>query len=388
MQYSKFTDNERHVTAEISEFRVENGISEYQLMIHITQTGLSFVKQLEAVWTCYKKISNEVSEGTTTVFRRFFFSDIANQYPLLSTQLSQDEITGSSFIEQPPLNGTKIALWVYLIKETGTGPITEQLNAAGIHEIRHGKYNHLWANTRLSLSGNSEEQMQTGLCRYIDLLKKHNCTLSDNCIRTWIFVRNVDYNYAGIVKARREIFEQNGLTKHTHFITSTGINGNPHEPEGLVMFDAYAIEGIQKEQIRHLYAKTHLNSTYEYGVTFERGTYVLYGDRRHVFISGTASINNKGEIEHVGDVKKQAGRMIENVETLLKEAGCGFEDVAQILVYLRDIADYQDIKKITDDRFPEIPKVIVLAAVCRPGWLIEMECIAVKKDKNELFEAF
>ena len=60
--------------------------------------------------------------------------------------------------------------------------------------------------------------------------------------------------------------------------------------------DTYAVDGLKSEQIHYLYAPTHLNPTYEYGVSFERGTYVDYGDRRQVFISGTASINNKGEV--------------------------------------------------------------------------------------------
>jgi enamine deaminase RidA (YjgF/YER057c/UK114 family) len=50
-----------------------------------------------------------------------------------------------------------------------------------------------------------------------------------------------------------------------------------------------------------------------------------------------------------------------------------------MIVYLRDIADYSDVKAMYDERFPEHPKVFVWAPVCRPGWLVEMECMAVKK---------
>ena len=50
-----------------------------------------------------------------------------------------------------------------------------------------------------------------------------------------------------------------------------------------------------------------------------------------------------------------------------------------IIVYLRDIADYAVVKEMFDKRFPDIPRVVTLASVCRPGWLVEMECMAVKK---------
>ena len=138
----------------------------------------------------------------------------------------------------------------------------------------------------------------------------------------------------------------------------------------------------------YLYAPTHLNPTYEYGVTFERGTVMEYGDRAHVFLSGTASINNKGEVVHVGNIVKQTERMWENVGVLLEEGGASFDDVMQIIVYLRDVCDYPTVKEMFARRFPDTPKVITLAPVCRPTWLIEMECIAVKKRCNEKYRDF
>ena len=374
MQYSIITDKEKHTKTEISEFRKEGGVSEYQLMIQITETTLSFSEQVESIFSSFDKICYNELSHTTVAFRRFFLSDAANQAEHLLEFLPENK-DNISIIEQPLLNGTKIALWAYLQKETLKG-------------CRHKKYNHIWKGTAICKKGDAESQMRTLLEDYMEQLRNHNCTLFDNCIRTWIFVQNVDANYAGIVKARKEIFAENGLTEKTHFIASTGINGRHKDKDALVFFDSYAIEGIQKEQIQYLYAKTHLSPTYEYGVTFERGTCVYYGDRRHVFISGTASIDNKGEILYEGNVEKQAIRMLENVDALLKETECGFEDIAQMIVYLRDIADYQITKNIIEKQFPLTPKVIVLAPVCRPGWLIEMECIAVKEDNNEKFEPF
>lgn len=136
-----------------------------------------------------------------------------------------------------------------------------------------------------------------------------------------------------------------------------------------------------------LYAPTHLNPTYEYGVTFERGVAVAYGDRKQIYISGTASIDNQGEIVYPGDILKQTARMIENIEVLLKEAGADLNDIMQSIVYLRDAADYQPVRKYLQTCHPELPHIIVLAPVCRPGWLIETECIAVTREENKKFRA-
>lgn len=68
--------------------------------------------------------------------------------------------------------------------------------------------------------------------------------------------------------------------------------------------------------------------------------------------------------------------MWENVEKLLEEAGNNWSDVQQILVYLRNPEDYNVVAPMFADKFPDTPFVILLAPVCRPDWLIEMECIA------------
>ena len=91
---------------------------------------------------------------------------------------------------------------------------------------------------------------------------------------------------------------------------------------------------------------------------------------------------------HVGDIRKQTERMWENVEVLLNEAECSFEDVGQMIVYLRYTADYTVVNRMFEERFPGVPKVIVLAPVCRPGWLIEMECMAIKAVQQAEYEKY
>jgi len=166
------------------------------------------------------------------------------------------------------------------------------------------------------------------------------------------------------------------LTKDTHFIASTGIEGRQAASPSVVSMDAYAVDGLLPQQITYLHAASHLNPTHEYGVTFERGTAIRYDDRTHVLISGTASIDNKGQIVHPHNVLKQAERMMENIGALLAEADATFSDVACLLIYLRDIADYQCINGYFNDKYSSLPKVILLAPICRPGWLIEAECMA------------
>ena len=357
----------------------DNGteVKEYHAMIHVSKKRLTYDQQLEAIINAYNGLLDRLPD-TRAVFKRYFLSDAANQ----ADDIILADLTdcAKSIIQQAPLDGTKIALWVYLMSNVQTG-----LTNSGLYEVRHGDFRHLYNASAHNLAANSEYQMRLLFNEYIMQLAEEGCTLSENCIRTWLFVNDIDLNYGGVVRARNQVFFTQGLTQHTHFIASTGIGGRQADPNVLSQMDNYAIAGIKEEQVHFLYAPTHLNRTSDYGVSFERGTYIDYADRRHVFISGTASINNKGEILFPKDVEKQTRRMWENVEALLKEAECTFEDVMEIIVYLRDVADYDIVQKLFEERFPDKPYVIVHAPVCRPGWLVEMECMAIKKiDKPEL----
>ena len=373
---------QNHTDIELYKYDASGGVIEYHAMIHVTDPTLTYHEQVDALMEAYDTLLQGEAKGATPVFKRYFLSDAANQADYLMAIEMETSGCALSIVEQSPLDGSKIALWVYLLTDVQTRALGN-----GLCEAKHGAYRHLWGGTAFNRAANSEYQTRLLLNDYVMQLAEQGCRLADNCIRTWFFVQNVDVNYAGVVKGRNDVFFTQNLTDKTHFIASTGIAGRHADPKVLVLMDTYAIDGVKSEQIRHLYAPTHLNPTYEYGVSFERGTRVDYGDRRHVFISGTASINNKGEIMYPGDIRQQTHRMWENVETLLAEADCTFDHMAHLIVYLRDIADYSVVRQMFDERFPNLPTVFLLAPVCRPGWLIEMECMAVKQMENPEFSA-
>ena len=353
-------------------------VTELHAMLHVQAQGELFEAQFARLQQAKKALMEmEEVQSAKVVFKRYFLSDATNQVPLIQ---ENDECT-ISYIQQPPLDGSKVALWLYL--QQGT----EVSNTNGSTVVSHNGYQHIWTMGLLDTSvDTSYMQTWNTLLSYINTLKQFNATLEANCIRTWFFVRDVDTQYAGLVKSRRECFIEQGLTPDTHYIASTGIGGTPADPKALVQLGSYAMTGFEPQQQRYLYALSHLNRTIEYGVTFERGTLMQYGDRNHIYISGTASINNKGEVMHVGNINQQTLRMWENVEKLLEEGGMSYEDVMQIVVYLRDSSDYETVKQMFDKKFPNMPLVITLAPVCRPTWLIEMECIAVKKACNDFRE--
>lgn len=368
-QYSNHRWDELGATAEIATFAPQDGVTEIHVILHVEGRRESFSQQLERLHQAQERwMAMSEGKGSEIVFRRYFLSDSANQAVLMG-DLGEGAV---SVIQQPPLDGSKVALWLYAQKGTNV------THHEGETIVEHNGYRHLWHAGLHSIVGDSAEQTEHLLQDYEKRLSHAEADMLHHCRRTWFFVRDVDTQYGGMVRARLENFHEQGLTPDTHYISSTGIGGLPANTRVLLQLDAYALTGLNDAQQTFLRALTHLNPTIEYGVTFERGTLLEYGDRAHAIISGTASIDNEGKVVHLGDISAQTRRMWENVEALLAEAEMTIErDVMQMIVYLRDTADYETVRALFEERFPDIPKVITLAPVCRPEWLIEMECIAV-----------
>jgi len=382
MQFNKKHIGKLGATIELTTFAPEGKTAEWHAMLHVESRGESFAEQFRRISEAETYLlESEEMQGANPVFKRYFLSDATNQRPLMP----QDDNCTVSYIQQPPLDGSKIALWIYLQRGTEIVPMADRL---GSTIVRHNGYEHLWTMGLTTSEGSSYGQSEQLLVNYEQLLESHEMTLEDNCIRTWFFVRDVDTQYKGLVVARWENFTLHGLTPETHYIASTGIGGNPSDPKALIQLGCYALKGFKPEQQRYLYAASHLNRTSEYGVTFERGTLLQFGDRNHAIISGTASIDNKGEVMHVGNIEMQTRRMWENVEKLLEEAGMTMDNAAQLIVYLRDGSDYETVSRMFREKFPDIPTVFTLAPVCRPAWLIEMECIAIQPAANNSFSDF
>ena len=376
MQFKKIYLEKLGASIEVTTFAPEGKTAEWHAMLHVEPHGESFPQQYCRICQAAAHLlDTEELRGARPVFKRYFLSDATNQQPLME----QDGTCTVSCIQQPPLDGSKVALWIYLQRGTEVIPTADHLRST---IVRHNGYEHIWTMGMTTGEGSSYGQTEHLLVEYAKLLEEHDMTLEDNCIRTWFFVRDVDTQYRGLVVARWENFSLHGLTPETHYIASTGIGGNPSNPKALIQLGCYALKGFKPEQQHYLYAATHLNRTSEYGVTFERGTLLQFGDRNHAIISGTASINNKGEVMHEGDIEKQTHRMWENVEALLAEAGMTMDDAAQLIVYLRDGADYENVCRMFREKYPNIPTVFTLAPVCRPTWLIEMECMAIRPAAN------
>lgn len=351
--------------------------------------GLAFVESLEVLLRDYHtQIQDRGLTTNTEVYVRFYLSDIANQSaPLRQKLLSrQANETIYSMVGQAPASGSKVALIAYHL---ASNMIQKSRASEQCLEVEHGAYRSIWSSDHSDVSGTSYEQTEQIFNALARRSEDHGGSVRDNLMRTWCYIRDIDNNYQGFVDAREKFFRSIGLNRDTHYIASTGIEACNTATTELVTVDALTMIGLEDEQIEYMEALAHLCPTHDYNVSFERATRIVFGDRSHYYISGTASIDRFGEVVHVGDVLKQAERTVENISALLTPYGANLEDLCSLTVYLRDSADYEVVERFLEKRLPAgVPYVIVRGAVCRPKWLIEIEGIAISDFRDERFAPY
>jgi enamine deaminase RidA (YjgF/YER057c/UK114 family) len=86
---------------------------------------------------------------------------------------------------------------------------------------------------------------------------------------------------------------------------------------------------------------------------------------------------------HIGDAAKQTAQTMANIKLLMEEAGGSLDHICRIVVYLTDIrhreAVYREMGKWLKGVFP-CSTGLVITALARPEWLVEIEVTAVIPD--------
>lgn len=82
----------------------------------------------------------------------------------------------------------------------------------------------------------------------------------------------------------------------------------------------------------------------------------------------------------VGDVKGQTEQAMHNISMLLKEAGGELTDICKITIYIIDPRYREDVYRVIGRWLKGVYPVstgIVVSALARPEWLVEIDATAV-----------
>jgi enamine deaminase RidA (YjgF/YER057c/UK114 family) len=155
-----------------------------------------------------------------------------------------------------------------------------------------------------------------------------------------------------------------------------------------MILEAELLQGLAKLPVekRAITNLRTLNEAYHYAKpsSFSRGMRIDLNGLAILLISGTASIDERGESVHIGDFRAQLRRTYHNISLLLEAEGATWHDIVRTTCYLRDIErDYEAFNQERTAFFREqgldpLPASTGIQAIlCRPELLIEIEAIAM-----------
>ncbi len=102
---------------------------------------------------------------------------------------------------------------------------------------------------------------------------------------------------------------------------------------------------------------------------------------RMVAIAGQVAMDDRGQLVGADDPRAQAVRVFENLRLALAAAGATFADVIKLGVFTTDISILPVVREVRDryvdtDR-PPASTAVQVAALFRPGYVLEVEALAV-----------
>lgn len=362
------------------EWNGKGGVQE-RFFCMTAEPGACFEEELRSLMDRYRSLGGGEEDE---FLLRFHVSDPVRQSETLR-RMAEKRSSYVSVVGQPPANGARVALEAWHI-----GGMLEKRRKTDqegtVVTARRPRYQLFLAGRRTASAPDSSGQMREEFLWLDRAAAAQGGTVPELVHRTWIYCRDIDNNYRGLVEGRNARFDRYGLTPESHFIASTGIEGCTEAPGRLLHMDSLGIVGLKPEQVRYMEAPDYLSPTHLYRVAFERGARIVYGDRSHYFLSGTASIDAEGNIVHPGDVARQTARTLENMNALMERNGGSLSDLKQAVVYLRDWADRETVsRRLMESPLAAVPHLLLKAPVCRPGWLVEIDGIAINGTGDPFF---
>ncbi len=102
-----------------------------------------------------------------------------------------------------------------------------------------------------------------------------------------------------------------------------------------------------------------------------------------VIHQGTVYLCGQVAKDKYSDITIQTHTMLEEVDTLLAQAGSSREHLLSCTIYLKDMADYDAMNAVWDAWVPQghaPARACVEAAIAEPEYLVEISVVAALKD--------
>ena len=104
------------------------------------------------------------------------------------------------------------------------------------------------------------------------------------------------------------------------------------------------------------------------------------GAQTILFISGQVAYDDKGGVGHPGDFAAQARAAFRALKAQVEAGGGTMQSIVKLNTYLTDLRHRADLVPIREEFFGKktlASTLVGVTALAQPGWMIEVEAIAV-----------
>lgn len=229
-----------------------------------------------------------------------------------------------------------------------------------------------------------------------NILSTHGFSV-DDIVRQWNYIgsivsyRDGKQNYQEFNDARTNYYSKGAWCNGYPAATGIGASGEGIIVGGIAFKKADStVKGIYPidnplQVAAHVYSKSVLIdddlNAMKSTPKFERAKLIESSRGACCFVSGTAAIRGE-ESKDTSSARLQTIKTIENIEYLVSKEnlvrfGCKPYDLkyVKLHVFIKNAEDYEEVKRVVEEHYPQMPVVYTIADVCRSELLVEIEGI-------------
>jgi enamine deaminase RidA (YjgF/YER057c/UK114 family) len=374
-------------------------LTEYFLTFRPEQPSARAVESVESI---YNRVAEFLSEIRGEILQERCYA-MTNTYPQVSAARQQAyekhgvESEGSlCFVGEMPCEPTQngvagIQVWAVRTPKGGAvSPLMLKgqalgrkfcygnvcyLSVASLGPAEHVCVGHRLHDHALSMFENANR-----------VLEAHGLTYRD-VARTWIYLPKLLSWYGEFNAARRQAYQQFGLMdgqKPVWLPASTGIQGDcPFGRECMMDFLAISRLGEAELEAKILNSPRQCEA-FQYGSSFSRAVEIRDESVSRIYVSGTASINERGETVHIGNPEEQIRHTLRVVKELLSWRHHSLGDAAHCVAFVKSPDYAPAFRRIAEEEGLDPRGVIETAAdICRDDLLFELEVMTIKPLSEE-----
>lgn len=345
----------------------------------------------------YREIADFLSQGGLQVIQERIFGTLSHETEILEARRREFAAAGLetdtpvTYIQGDPWHGAGFA--GVQLQARGRLSVEDKIWTLTDNGTPCGRLWRSQGNTFVSLQSiHGAEGVETSPARQAECMLDRaerilrSAGLSyQQVVRTWIYLADILDWYGQFNAVRNGRYQQWGLMpapgnaqagKSLLLPCSTGIRGKNRYGSACVLdLLAIATQPGNPPPYRQL-SNPSQQDAFRYGSAFSRGVVIQQTQGIQFHLSGTAAIDAQGKSEFVGDARAQIEATLNHIETLIAPMRLTLRHICGATVFLKQAEHASIYREVALRRgLEELPGIYVVADVCRPELLFEMDAV-------------